>query len=317
MVYSVTKGQGMTATALQTTTPNRLGVRTWIGWFVIGLLTAFGLQFLQVQALGGTWDSLISVGSSSELRPIIEGELGPVFLKDSSGHDGQFSYVTGLDPDGSDYAELMPDGGYRWRRVLYPALAGIGGILGGKGLLVSLTVWAALGMGLASASVVDIGQSLGLRRYVAVGVLANPGIWFSVQLLTSDALAVGLALLGISLVLRRNPLAWLFLAGALLAKDQYLIVALALVAYLAWRGDRKRALALMIGSTLPLALWTLFLHLTVGGAAGASGNLAWPVAGIAKGIGRWDALQTSETVLGLLALASVALAAIAPWFTKR
>ena len=292
--------------------------RRWVAWFLLGSAFAFALQLLQVQAMGGGWDGLLQVSATSPLRPVIEAQLGPVSLVQGAGHDGQISYVIGLDPAASELADLVEFPGYRWRRVLYPGVAGLAGALGGHALLLSLAVWAAVGMGLATAAVVDLGALLGLRSWVALGILGNLGVWFSVQLLTADALAVGLALLGVTLWLRGAAFGSVFaFAAAALAKDQYLLVAWSVAGWVAWQGGRAAAMRLAVGSSLPLAAWTVWLQATVGGAVGAEGNLAPPFVGILGGTQRWRLFGTDEIMLGVLALGALGVAIVAPMAARR
>ena len=214
----------------------RLGIRHLVAWFLVGVVVAVFLQWLQVRALSGDWTGLVNAGQESSLRPLIEAQLGPVATVKQAGHDGQFSYLIALDPLGRGPApDLFDHGAYRYRRILLPALGGGFGLLGGEGALAGLAVWTMMGMGLATAAIADLGEALGARPWVVAGVLANPGVWLSVQLLTPDVLALGLALSGVALW-HRGLRMWgiMALALAALAKDQYLLVAVGLAG---WSGS--------------------------------------------------------------------------------
>ncbi len=305
-----------TTTPMRPTAGRGLSGPRWVAWFVIGALVAVVLQVLQVRAVGGGWAGLLAVSADSPLRSVIEGELGEIVLV-ADGHDGQTSFVMALDPDGSEHADLLDDAGYRWRRILYPFVAGSGGVLRGETLLASLAFWAAAGMGLATATVVDLGALLGLRRWVAGAVLANLGVWFSVQLVTPDAPALGLALAGVTVYLRgRLPLAVAFLAAAGLAKDQYLLFAIGLAAYAVWRRSGRDAAWLIGGAAAPLALWALWVEMTIGGGISAEGNLAWPGAGIVRGARLWSEFPMSEVALSAIAVAVLALALVAGFVVR-
>ncbi len=168
-------------------------VKVWTAWLFAGMVASLWLQWAQASAVGG-WSGLMATSAESRLRPVIEQELGTVTLL-PSGHDGQFSFVIAIDPfNRQGTAALFDDAPYRYRRILYPLLAGGAGLLPGKVTLVGLILLAVLGMGLATASTAALAGRLDISRWVVAAVLANPGVWLGVQLLTSDPLALGLAL---------------------------------------------------------------------------------------------------------------------------
>ncbi len=298
------------------TVPTGIGVRALSVWFLVGVAVALVLQLMQASAFGGKWDALVTTGSQSPLRPVIEAELPDVTFFSAAGHDGQFSYVIALDPLRSDPVARDAVGGYRYRRVLYPAAAGLGGLLGGDALVASLVLWAAIGMGLATAAAVDVGARLGIGPLAALAVLANPGMWFSVQLLTADALAFGLALCGVAMFMRRSPWAPAVVAVAVLAKDQYLLIAVALAGLCIARGERMRGLRLGLVSVAPLLAWSLVVQSGVGGGLSSEGNLALPFVGVLRGIERWGATSGGDVALAVVALAAVVGAAIGALVTR-
>ena len=273
-----------------TTTGRRLDLRHLVAWFLVGVVVALLLQWLQVRAVGGDWTGLVNTGRQSALRPLIEAELGPVSTVEQAGHDGQFSYLIAVDPLGRGEApNLFDHGAYRYRRILLPALAGGFGLWDGEGALAGLIVWSAIGMGLATAAVADLGASFGTRPWVVAGVLANPGVWLSVQLLTPDVLALGLALTGVALW-SRHLRVWgvVALALAALAKDQYLLVAFGLAGWEWFRANRREAVLVVVGAAVPLAIWSIWLTVTMGEGLTPRGNFSVPFGGHLGRGGRMD-----------------------------
>jgi hypothetical protein len=287
--------------------------RRWLLWFTVGVAVAFTLQVLQVGALDGRWEGLLLVADDGPLRGVIEEQLGDIPVVGGGGHDGQVSYVVALDLDGDEFGDLRPDAGMRWRRILYPFAAGLGGVLEGRALLVGLIVVAALSFGLAVAAVVDIGALLGLPRWVVFAVLANPGVWFAVQLLTPDTLALGLGLVGVAAYLRRSlvgAVGALALAG--LAKEQYLLLGLSL-AWFAWtEGRRHHAFALAIGGAAPVALWAGWVGLTIGGLSETNESLTAPFGGIVSSVDVFDLMTTRDRALFVLAVSTLLTAMVLP-----
>lgn len=285
----------------------------------MGFVTALLMQFIQVRALGGGLDALLSVGETSETRTVIEADLGDLTLVPGNGHDGQSSYIVARDPLGrGDGASTLDHAGFRYRRILYSALGGMFGLLPGWATVAGLALVASMGMGLAAAMTADIGIAFGATDRVALAVVVNPGMWLSVQLLTADALAVGLALTGLALWIRHitGP-AIIALSLAVLAKDQVLLVALAIAGYELWRSRPRLAFRVAVGPVATLVWWSAVVTMTVGGGFSARGNLAWPFQGMWRSAGIWPTTPVDDMVrLGIM-IVVLAVGAWAGWRARR
>jgi hypothetical protein len=286
-------------------------VKVWTAWLLVGVVASLSLQWAQASALGG-WSGLIATSAESPMRPVVERELGNVTLL-PSGHDGQFSFLMAVDPfNRQNVGALFDDAPYRYRRILYPLLAGGAGLLPGKATLVGLIVLAALGVGLATASTATFAGRLGISRWVVAAVLANPGVWLGAQLLTSDALALGLALTALVLWWdRRLVWATVLFGLAALAKDQYLLVGLAVAGWSWFRGQRRQAMTVAAGSTAPLGLWVLWVSSAIGNGVTVRGNLAF--LGLLDASHLWSNTVLSDQILIGFALVGVILAIVLPW----
>jgi hypothetical protein len=284
----------------------------WTVWFLVGLLAALWLQWTQASTSHGDWTGLISTGVESPMRPAIEHELGAVSLAPRDGHDGQSSFLIAVDPFNRDATgALLDDAAYRYRRILYPLLAGGAGLLPARAALIGLILLAAIGMGLATAAMVGIAERLDVSRWVVLGILANPGIWMSVRLLTSDALALGLALTGLLLWWdRRTVWATAAFALAALAKDQYLLVALSAAGWTWFRGTRRQTVGVAVGAIAPLALWVVWLTRTMGNAATVKGNFA--LFGFLDAYRVWPTTPTSDQLLIGFVLIGVVAGIVVP-----
>lgn len=269
----------------------------------------------QAQATGGL-AGLLHVGETSWLRPVIEEQLGDVPLVPRGGHDGQMNYVMALDP--LKIPDLGEETGYRYRRILYPAVSSLGGTLDGRAALVGLAATAISGFALATAAVGDIAVRMGWSRWATLGVLANPGAWLSLRLLTSDAMALGLGLLGLALFVRkRHSPALVALALAALAKDQALVVAGAISVWLAVR-TQWRLSALYLGiPAVPLSIWSLTIVLRGEDGFTPRSNLGVPFRGIIESMPRWSLVPTSDAVLSIAMVATVVLACVLAFRLRR
>lgn len=279
-------------------------------WFVVGVAVATFAQWNQLRSVDGDLAFTLRVGTESEARPLIEEELGEIPLTEGLGHDGQYAYLIARDPLGLDgYPELADDGPYRYRRVLYGWLAGGFGLLPPRAVLVGLSLWAIIGFGVAAAALADIGALLGARWWAIVGVLGNLGLWLSVQLATADTLAMALALLAVSLALRRRD-AWAIaaLAAAALAKDAYLLFAIGLAGWTFFEGRRERVAALLLGPAIPLALWAGWLTWQFGDGLSTKDNFAAPVIGLIRAVSQWD--PGADLVQAVVAVAALVAAGL-------
>ncbi len=307
--------QGRTSTRQ----PPALSTRILAAWFVVGLAAGLFLQLLQVRALGGDWTALISAGEASRLLPLIEEELGPVQVVEGAGHDGQFSYLIARDPLGDGAApEAFDHGAYRYRRILYPLFGSGFGLLGPEATLWGLVAWAVIGMGLATSGVVALATHLGGRSWAAAGVLANPGVWLSVQLLTPDVLALGLSVTGVTLWVRgQRSWAMVLLAAAALTKDQYLLVALAVAAYSWTQRARQHGVLLAVSAGLPLLVWSAWLTVSMGEGLTPRGNLSLPFVGVVGAADGWAASGAKDLTFSLIAILGLAAAVVVPWWRRN
>lgn len=274
-------------------------------WAFIGGLTASILVVAQASAVGGV-EGMLQVGEESLLRPLIEKELGQVPVAEGPGHDGQIYYAIGMDLDGDLVTEAIGDSAYRFRRILYPVVASLGGLLQGRALLFGMIGVAIASTSVAAGSVAAIALRIRQSDWLAVAVLLNPGIWLSVRLLTADVLALAMMTCGLYFVLtlRRSSAIGSFALSAL-AKDVHLLTPAGLAF------DRKRGRwALLLVPGLILAIWSIWLQITQGNAFTSRGNLTLPFAGLAEASSNWVGFSTGEWVYLVFALSSVVVGLI-------
>jgi hypothetical protein len=288
--------------------------RHLLAWFVVGSLMGAFVQWSQVRELGdGDVAALVSVGATSDARRYFEDELGSVPMVPGAGHDGQSSYIVARDPWATgDAWRYLDHPGYRYRRMFYPTVAGGLGLLGPRATVYGLALIALVGMGLAAGALADLARRYGTGSWTVLGVIANPGLWLSVKLLTPDALALGLALTAVALWTRdrRGP-AVAFLATAALTKDAYLLFALGLAGW-AWSEQSVREkLLLILGALTPLTLWGAWVSVRLGEGFAPRGNLSFPLAGLIDSVRGWpssgDMFLSVFTILSLLTAGLAAL----------
>lgn len=272
--------------------------RVFWKWFALGLGAALFLVWAQAQAVGGI-AGLLQVGETSLVRPLIEGQLSSIPLAGGTGHDGQIFYSIALDLDGETVGPLLDHPAYRYRRILFPLLASGFGLLEGWPLLYSMIGLGAMSMAVSSGLVAIMATAARRSELLALAVVLNPGIWLSVQLVTSDVFALALMIAGLFAFTRRQWSSAPFALSAL-AKDVGLATPVPL-------GARYRDWRLALIPTGVLLLWMTFLTVRFGGGFASRGNLNWPFLGLVDASRNWASLDLTEWVYLTIAFLTVAL----------
>ena len=203
---------------------------------------------------------------------------------------------------------------YRYRRILLPLLAGGFGTFNGIATLTLMIGLTAVGIGLAALGIADLAFQRNVAGTAAIIAMANAGALVSTMLLTVDALALGLALVGISLMLRGHVhTAAMTFAAASLTKEVYVLVPAGLAVW-AWRQHLPRQISALSLSAIPLIAWVIWLRLVFPNSAmTGAGNIGVPFLGMIEGFGTWMRAEReiTEVVLALFAGAAFLLAVIA------
>lgn len=287
---------------------SRSASQSFLLWLLIGTVAAAILQIGQARVMGGVAEGLLFAGDRQEVHVLVQEELPRTPVWEGFGHDGQIFYAVGLDLRGDRVPSILLSSPYRYRRILYPALASGFGSLDGTGLLWGMIILAALPMGLAAGSAAALATRLEWTRWAPVFVILNPAAWLSVRLLTADNLALALVLLAVlALVHRRDGWTIVTLAAAALTKEPYLAVAAGLAGYLWFQAEQARAIRLLVLATMPMAIWWGYIAIAIGNPLDSAGNVVAPFVGLADAIGFWpelrprDWLYLSTALLGLVA----------------
>ena len=286
--------------------PGDVGGPSTLVWTLVALIVGAILLSVQARAVEGP-AGLLQVGEASPLRPLIEAELSRVPLAGGQGHDGQVYFAMALDPDGDVVGPLLDHEGYRYRRILYPLAASAGGLLNGAPLLYGMVTVSLAGFVLATASAAALARSLGVSTYAALGVVLNPGVWLSLWTLTADGLAIGLAVTGLALFVRRPLWAAAAFGAAALGKEVFVVVGLAAAISLLLNGRRREALTLGVGSVVPITAWAGWLSLASSGGFSPRSNFGLPLQGVASSLPGWSGV---EAVMAWTAIVLVVAAVI-------
>lgn len=270
-------------------------------WAALGAVVAILLLVGQANAVGGL-AGLLHVGEVSDVRARIEAELGEVPLVANTGHDAQIYYAIGLDLRGDAVPDELDHGGYRYRRILFPALASVFGLFDGEALLMGMIAVTIISTAVVAGATAAIASHFKRSDWFALAVVLNPGVWLSVRLLTADILAMALMMAGLYYFVtgrRWGAVAMFAVSG--LAKDVYL----ATPGGLAFSRERRRW-GLIVVPALILIGWMTILTVTMGEGFTGRGNLALPFTGVVKAAPVWLSSDAADRMYVLFALVSVA-----------
>ena len=280
----------------------------FVAWFLVGITVAGTVQLLRAGAMGGP-EGLLFAGELEPAHVVVARELPNAPIEENHGHDGQIFYAIGIDPAAIDTpSDVVPP--YRFRRILYPALSGLFGSLGGTALMWGMIALAAISTGLAAGAVGGLASQRSLPFLAPLAVILNPGVWLSAMFLTADVLALAGGLLALwAFSNDRDGWAWLALAAAALTKETHLVFAFSLAGYLFTRGERRRALTYLVVPAIPLVMWLTYVVFRVGNPLVSGDNLGVPLEGILSATELWSSntgvekFFTATTLLsGLLAI---------------
>lgn len=292
---------------VRTPTGDKLGTmsarRAFWKWSAIGLVIAVFLLWTQAITVDGL-AGLLQVGEASNLRPLIEDQLGAVPLADGFGHDGQIFYAIGADLSGDEVGPLLDHAAYRYRRILYPLVSSLFGLLDGWALLYGMMVVAAASMAVSAGIVGVLAARAGKPDLLALAVILNPGVWVSVRLLTSDAPTLALMLGALyAFTGRRNNESASTFALSVLAKDVNVATPVPL-------GLQFRNWKMLIVPVGVLAAWMGYLTIRFGGGFSSRGNLDWPLVGILDATANWSGFDATEWVYVVFAILSMVTGAV-------
>lgn len=296
-------------------------------WLLGGMALAWAYQGFYVMTQGeGNWSSLLAVGSELPTGKVIAEELSNLQFAGPEGHDGQLFFVIARDPlNRRETDEVLrgvePTTGpsYRYRRILFPLLAGGFGWFGPRETMYGMIFWGVFGFGLATAFTADLCFRWDISRITIFAATLNLGLIKSLDILVSDPLAMGLGMAGVALWYRGwSVLAIILLALSVLAKEYYVLFAAALA--LSCLGERRFREASLVAvlPVVPLACWMGYLWFAMPSVGGGLDRFSLPGMGILSSIPFWIERQSSFLLFGLMSLGLVlAAVTLTPWLRNR
>ncbi len=284
-VAGAPRGQGYSRRPVDATEPAVLPAdhppatrSTALAVTLLAVLLAAGLVGLRVRAVGSV-TGLLSVGPTSPAFPLVRREVPRLAVVREAGHDGAYFYAIARRPfDVTRTARYLAPPTFRYRRILFPLVAGRLAPGGGVALVYAFLAVSLLGVALGAWS---LSRLPGAPPWLPLLMTLNPGVLAALFLSLSDALAVGLTLADFAAMARRRvALAVVCLVLAALTRETSLLAAVALAC---WPGlPRRQRAAVGLLPAVPLVLWSAWVAArshTSSFAQPQAGIFTWPFAG--------------------------------------
>jgi len=242
------------------------------------------------------WDVTIFTAFGEEATvtsEYAEQRLGDVWLRTVQGHDGKFFFVQANDPwvlDPENNAAVLDRPLYRSQRMLYPVLAGGGGLFGPELIVWALLIVNIVSMGVGSWTVAALAMTFGGSRWWGLSFVLNLGFISEMNIDGAGVVAAAAAFAAV-LAFYRGRRSWglALLVLAVLAREAMLLVA-AGVALSMWMHDRKKdALVSLAIPVSAVGIWAIYLRLQIGWETGGSQvqEIGFPFVGFIRSIPGW------------------------------
>ncbi|MEP7284782.1 MAG: hypothetical protein ABI947_03310 [Chloroflexota bacterium] len=225
-------------------------------WLVVTLFTL-------AITLGWVAAVLIHAGGDPKLFALIGTKFNEHDPAGSVGYDGQFSYY--IATEGIAASPKLDIATYRYQRLLYPLLGGL--LSFGQ---TGLAAWTLIAINVIALTATTGLLAIWLERYqmspwYALVFASWVGCLLVIRMDLNELLCMSLGVAGLLLILdgqiRQMRLATLMLALSALTKDMGFVFIGAAMLYL-WFSERRTALLVGIGASLPYVLLAILLQVT-------------------------------------------------------
>lgn len=282
---------------------------------VVGLVVIAG----SLLAHDGDITGLIKFGAEDEALEIthhVEDLIGrEIATAPPLGHDGKFFFLQALDPlylSPDDHAALLDRPVYRGQRMLFPLVAGVGGLMPASWLAWSFAVTNLVAIALGTVATARLARRAGASEWWGLAFALNIGVIFEFDISGAGILAFAAAMWGtVALEEQRDRSAAAWFTIAVLSREvMFLYLAGALLLRLA----RTRRIPWLIGipPTLAAGGWAVYLRLRLDEGAGVDQvqEFGAPFVGMSRAVENWMENPVDLAVI-------VALVAIVPLLAVR
>ena len=234
---------------------------------LVAVVIGVGVILVSLASHGGDIAGLIKFGSGGhvvERTAHVEDLLGrEVATVDELGHDGSMYFLQAIDPfflDADEHAVHLDRPVYRAQRMLFPTIAGLGGLVPAEPLLWTMAFTNVLAIALGTVGTSRLARRMGGSPWLGLAFALNPGILFEFDITGAGILAFAAAIWG-TLALEdnrvRHATAWF--TAAVLARE---VMFLYLAGVLLLRLWRTRRVPWMVGAVPSIAAgaWAVYIR---------------------------------------------------------
>jgi hypothetical protein len=243
----------------------------------------------------GDITGLIKFGDTPEAQAVArhaEAEIGREVVIVGEGHDGMYFFLQALDPlllSPDEHAALLDRPMYRSQRMLFPFIAGLGGVVPGSALPWTMALTNLFAIAWGTAATARLARRRGGSEWWGLAFAVNIGIIFEFDISGAGILAFAAALWGtVALEESHDRRAAAWFTVAVLARE---VMFLYLAGALMLRLVRTRRIPWLIGipPTIAALGWAVYLRarLTEGTGVDEVQEFGVPFAGMARAFENW------------------------------
>ncbi len=211
---------------------------------------------------------------------------------DLLGHDGSMFFLQALDPfflDPDEHAAHLDRPVYRAQRMLFPTVAGVGGLLSAEAVLWSMALVNVAAIALGTAGTARLAQRFGGSPWLGLAFTLNPGIVFEFDISGAGIVAFACAVWGtLAVVDRRGRAAIGWFVAAVLAREVMLLYLAGVCCHQLWV---NRRIPWLLGGVpaIAAAAWAGYIRLRLDSHDGVQEvqEFGAPFGGMADAFSNW------------------------------
>lgn len=176
---------------------------------------------------------------TSHVEEVLDREVATV---DLLGHDGSMFFLQALDPfflEPETHAVHLDRPEYRAQRMLFPLIAGAGGLLPPEAILWSMAFVNLIAISLGTLGTARLATRLGGSAWLGLAFALNPGVVFEFDISGAGIIAFACAIWGTLAVMDERPrsaIGWF--VGAVLAREVMLLFLAGVCCHQLWVNRR-------------------------------------------------------------------------------